>query len=78
MLKLRFDRYIKLYHVGICGKQHKPPLVNYAYDSSMENSKFNVSDAAVSSPEFLIKGLKECFELPRVKLYRNDLKGNKN
>ena len=42
----------------ICGKQHKPPVINYAYDSSMENSKFNVSDAAVSSPEFLLKGSK--------------------
>lgn len=31
---------------------YQPPPVNYAYKTSMGNSKFNVSDAAVFSPSF--------------------------
>ena len=43
----------------------------------MGNSKFNVSEVVHSFfPTF--EGLKTWFELSRVKLYRNDLKGNKN
>ena len=43
----------------------------------MRNSKFNVSDA---SRLFLsdFHGLLTWFELSRVKLYTNDLRGNKN
>ena len=42
----------------------------------MGNSKFNASEAVnCFFPTFL--GLKTWFELLRVKLYRNDLRGNK-
>ena len=41
------------------------------------NSKFNVSEASrLFFPDF--QGLKTWFELLRVKLYRNDLRENKN
>ena len=43
----------------------------------MGNSKFNVSNVVhCFFPTF--EGLKTWFELSRVKLYRNDLRGNKN
>ena len=43
----------------------------YAYNKSMGISEFSVSDASkLFFPEF--------FELSGVKLYRNDLRGNKN
>ena len=52
----------------------------YAYNTSMGNSKFNVSDASTLYFSRLFKGSKKktWFELSRVKLYRNDLRGNKN
>ena len=43
----------------------------------MGNSKFNVSDASRLFFSRLF-ALKTWFELSRVKLYRNDLRGNKN
>ena len=61
-------------------KQHKPPLVNYMPTTrqwKIQNSKFNVSDAStLFFPTF--QGFKTWFELSRVKLYRNDLRRNKN
>ena len=45
----------------------------------MENSKFNVLDASTLFFFRLYKRLnKTWFELSRVNLYRNDLRGNKN
>ena len=44
----------------------------------MENSKFNVSDASTLSVFPTFQGFKTWFELSRVKLYRNDLRGDKN
>ena len=44
----------------------------------MENSKFNVSDASTLSVFPTFQGFKTWFELSRVKLCRNDLRGNKN
>ena len=59
-------------------KQHKPPLVNYTPTTlqwKIQNSMFR-TPVHCFFPTF--QGFKTWFELSRVKLYRNDLRGNKN
>ena len=59
-------------------KQHKPPLVNYMPTTrqwKIQNSMFR-TPVHCFFPTF--QGFNTWFELSRVKLYRNDLRGNKN
>ena len=68
----------KAYHIGICDKQH---LLASASKLRLQhvNGKFKIQcfGRRCFSRAF-IKGLKTCFELPRVKSYGNDRRGNKN
>ena len=62
----------------ICDKQHRPPLVSYMPTTrqwEIQNSMFRTL-VDFSSRDFL--RAQKWFELFRVKLYRNDLRGNKN
>ena len=74
-------RLVKLFHVRFVTNNislHYSKL--YAYNKSMgSDSKFNVLDASTLFFKARFKTrLKTQFELSRVKLYRNDLRENKN
>ena len=63
----------------ICDKQHQPPLVNYM--PQQVNQKFKIQCLGRQQIVFFpqtFQELKSWFELSRVKLYRNDQRGNKN
>ena len=68
----------------ICDKKHQPPLVNNmptTRQGKIQNSMFRTPVdwfffCFFFSPTF--QGLKSWFQLSRVKLYRNDQRGNKN
>ena len=75
---MKIKRCIKVINQKICDKQHQPPLVvNYMHMTCLQQvsgtSKTNVSDANTR----LFRGSKHCSrELSRVKLHKNDLRGN--
>ena len=59
-------------------KQHKPPLVNYMPTTrqwKIQNSMFRTPVHCFFPP---FQGFSTWFKLSGVKLYRNDLRGNKN
>ena len=67
---------VKLFHVRFVTTSASTSKL-YAYNTSMGNSKFNVSDAStLFFPDFL--RAQNMFRVIEGKLYRNDLRGNKN
>ena len=74
-------REVKLFHVRFetnnISLHYRSTSKLYAYNTSMGNSKFNVSDAStLFFPDFL--RAQNMFRVIEGKLYRNDLRGNKN
>ena len=68
----------KLFHVRFVTNNINLSIVNYMPATRQWEIQFNVWDASTLFFLATFKGLKTWFELLRVKLCRNDLRGNKN